>query len=123
MHRVCILLLLHATFAIGRPSRNHKLHPLLHPELAETEQTVLIDLVRGLATEILDQFDIGPLKSIYKRVNDFLQNEWDPEGAQAAHLKTIISITEELLGYLRSVVPDELVKDQQWFKKKFNVHY
>lgn len=117
MHKVCIFLFLDAVFCVGlsSPIYNSGLHVtnLLRPEVAKIEQTALLDLLRGIAEEIFDDLGNSPLKSIFNRLNDFLQNEFDPEGNQATQLKFVVGILKELLDYLQSAVPDDTVKDKK----------
>lgn len=120
MQKVCMLLLLCAIFAIGlsSPTGNVKPQsdPLQQPEFAEIEQTVVLDLMRNLVKEIFEDIDLPhPLRSLFTRMNDFLQNDFDPEGSQTTQLKFVVSIMKELLDYLQSVIPtegNEMAKDQ-----------
>ena len=134
MQKVCIFILLHAVFEIGLSSQAHGYKPraansLSRPAFAEIEQTVILDLLRGVAEEILDYLEVhdGPLRSIFDRLNDFIQNEFDPEGSQTTQLNFVIGILKELLDYARSAVPDEAVEDQSdvdsyyWSGKQFKV--
>lgn len=129
-----LLLLLSAVFAVGlsSPIHSHQLQSrgsLLPPaEYAEIEQTVVLDLLWGLAKDTFNNIlgDLGPnhpLLNLVDRLDDFLQNQFDPEGSQTAQLKFIMGLLKELLDYLQSVAPandDELkIKIMKKLGKEF----
>lgn len=92
--KLCFLILSAVVFSNGLPYRKE-------PEVAEIEQMFFIDAMRGLVKELLkEQVDLDPtLASLFNRVGDVFQRDFDPNGSQIKHIKPIISIVKDLVKY------------------------
>lgn len=111
MQKVCILFLGAVTAGLSLPT-DTSMPRQLQSEFAEIEQTVTLDLLIGLAREILDNLHRytdskdSPIFGLFDRINDFLQNDFDPDktDSQTTQLKIVVGILNELLDYLQSII-------------------
>lgn len=123
MQKAFVFLLLQAVFVIGltSPTHNDKVKSKdSRLEYAEIEQTMLLDLVRGIGWDILDELhdlenpdDLDPIAkkqlSFLNKIENFLDNKFDPNGP-ITQLKYIIDITKDLLNTIENSVPDQKKK-------------